>query len=185
MRHMNWMTGRHWSMFAFGVVALWAAASAVAIESDECSDPTIEPTTPSEDFTAIEEGEVVRHERTGLEWWRCSEGMAWNAGDGSCEGDADEMTWQEALEHAADKDDWRLPDINELRSIVERCSEDLAINGAVFPDTARKAYVSRFWSSSPYHGDASDAWQVDFVSGRSDDWGKNLEFYVRLVRDGQ
>ncbi|MCG5499158.1 DUF1566 domain-containing protein [Ectothiorhodospira variabilis] len=145
---------------------------------DECMDDLVE-TTPSAEFTPLEGGAVVRHERTGLEWRRCPEGMNWN-GSG-CDGNASQMNWQTALQHAHDSHGWRLPNINELRSIVELCRRGPAVNQHVFPDTRS----SPFWSASPYAGDSGGAWLVGFYLG-SDGWNnKSGNFRVRLVRGGQ
>ena len=78
--------------------------------------------------------------------------------------------------------DWRLPNKNELESIVERRCWSPAINAGVFPNTPS----SRFWSSSPDAYYTYLAWSVDF--GRGDvGWGNKgvSARQVRLVRAGQ
>jgi hypothetical protein len=101
------------------------------------------PTTPSSEFRVLKEGAVVRHETTNLEWRRCLEGMSW---DGStCKGRPKKMGWEEALKYAENKPGWRMPNINELRSIVERCRMNPAVNQEVFPSTPNVA----LHSSSP------------------------------------
>ncbi|AHK80586.1 adhesin, partial [Ectothiorhodospira haloalkaliphila] len=125
---------------------------------DDCAGDLVE-TTPSAEFTPLEGGAVVRHERTGLEWRRCPEGMNWN-GSG-CDGNASWMNWQTALQHAHDLQGWRLPNINELRSIVEFCRRGPAVNQHVFPDTPS----SIFWSASPVAGYSDRAWSVHFARG--------------------
>ena len=74
--------------------------------------------------------------RTGLIWMRCSLGQMWDGA--ACSGTANTYTWQAALQAAfeinsgasnddgdglagfANETDWRLPNRNELESIVER-----------------------------------------------------------------
>jgi len=127
----------------------------------------------------LDGGAVVRHEPTGLEWQRCAEGMSWT-GTG-CTGSASTWTWQGALQHADAVTGWRLPNINELRSIVERCRRNPAVNQQVFPGTPSSA----FWSASPYAGISDSAWGVNFSNGR-DHWDrKSGSDRVRLVRGGQ
>ena len=154
------------------------AVADIPSASDDCEADLVER-TPSSDFTPLEDGDVVRHEPTGLEWRRCPEGMDWN-GSG-CDGFASSMNWQEALQYADDVDGWRLPNINELRSIVERCRRSPAINQQVFPDTP----TSSFCSASPYAGASGHAWHVSFGSGNHNWNRKSLNYRVRLVRGGQ
>ena len=153
-------------------------AADIPSASSDCVAGTIE-TTPSSDFTLLEGGTVVRHDTTGLEWRRCPEGMTWSGG--SCTGTASTMTWQAALQHADGVSGWRLPNVKELRSIVERCRINPAINQQVFPDTPS----SDFWSSSPYASSTNIAWRVNFYDGDVHWDSKNLNFGVRLVRAGQ
>ena len=154
------------------------AVAEIPSAGDDCEADLVE-TTPSSDFTPLKGGAVVRHEPTGLEWRRCPEGRDWSGGE--CSGTALTRTWQGALEHADEEDGWRLPDINELRSIVERCRVSPAINQQVFPDTPG----SHFWSASPYLGYSYYARNVYFLHGNVN-WNlKSDNLSVRLVRDGQ
>lgn len=153
--------------------------------SGECK-PGIVETTPSRAFTAIESGAVVRHVSTGLEWRRCSEGLSWNGS--TCSGTAQTFTWQAALIHADNQTGWRLPNINELRSIVERCKFPSAINQFVFPDIpVHINQAHHYWSSSD-HSVASpslSAWYVSFYVGEDRLLSKTLATRIRLVRDGE
>ena len=153
-------------------------AADIPSASSDCVAGTIE-TTPSSDFTLLEGGTVVRHDTTGLEWRRCPEGMTWSGG--SCTGTASTMTWQAALQHADGVSGWRLPNVKELRSIVERCRINPAINQQVFPDTPS----SNFWSASPSAGASGYAWRVSFSAGGGDWRDKSHNYRVRLVRGGQ
>ncbi|MBJ6938275.1 DUF1566 domain-containing protein, partial [Vibrio cholerae] len=81
-------------------------------------------TTPNTAFNDNGDGTVTHH-TTGLIWQRCSLGQSWDGTD--CTGEATTFTWEEALAAAAQhtfagRNDWRLPNKNELVSIVEyRC----------------------------------------------------------------
>ena len=122
---------------------------------------------------------MVRHEPTGLEWKRCAEGLMW-IGTG-CIGRANTWTWQGALQHANAVSGWRLPNLNELHSIVERCRMDPAVNQQVFPGTPS----SDFWSAKPVANLPGRAWFVDFNYGLAI-WSDNSHNKrVRLVRGGQ
>ena len=149
--------------------------------TDDCESDLVE-TTPSSDFTPLEGGEVVRHQATGLEWRRCPEGMDWTGSQ--CSGTALTRTWQGALQYADDVDGWRLPDINELRSTVERCRIAPSTNQQVFPDTPA-SFGSLFWSASPFAGYSDRAWAVGVGSGSDFGDYKDRSNGVRLVRGGQ
>jgi hypothetical protein len=160
------------------VMLLLAAHSSAATCRND-----ITASTPDQDFTLHNDG-TVTHNSTGLMWMRCSLGQTW---DGStCTGVASTFTWQNALGAAqshnfAGHSDWRLPNKNELASLVEqRCVP--AINSTIFPSTQTGGW---FWSSSPYAGHSNYAWGVGFDGGGVYDYGKDLNFQVRLVRAGQ
>ena len=169
---------------ALCALTITPAVAEIPDASDGCAGDLAEmETTPSSEFTVVGDGSVVLHERTGLQWRRCPEGMDWN--DGGCDGDAITRTWHDALEVAANAGDgWRLPSIEELRSIVEHCRVEPAINLEVFPGTSS----SRFWSASPSAEEEDSAWFVNFNPGNDGYWYKShddFHFRVRLVRVGQ
>src|SRR5690625_7216461 len=117
-------------------------------------------------------------------WKRCSEGQGW---DGStCTGSASIFNWADALNHVlalpvAGHEDWRLPNINELESLVEDCTYGPAINTDIVPN----APSSHFWSASPNAFDSSGAWSVYFGDGVSYDSDRSSYLRVRAVRGGQ
>lgn len=132
---------------------------------------------------------TVTDTETGLQWQKCSLGQTWNAGadantgsDDSCDGTAVISTWQSALAKANDNvlvvSDWRLPNKNELKSLVEGACYNPAINESLFPNTVSASY----WSASPYAGNDSYAWIVYFSNGSDSADLKNVSSYVRLVR---
>jgi hypothetical protein len=86
--------------------------------------------------------------------------------------------------------DWRLPNKNELESLVERRCHDPAINAAYFPNVFPdgSVFLQQFWSSSPYTGFPFDdhACTVDFGYGQVRAREKRFAAgAVRLVRAGQ
>lgn len=128
---------------------------------------------------------TVTDRATGLIWKQCAEGLG---GAGCTTGSAQSFTWQAALQHAeaavfAGSSLWRLPNKNELASLVERRCFEPAINATFFPNTPS----SEFWSSSPdaYVYSEHRAWFVGFDDGDVNDGSKRGTLYVRLVRGGQ
>lgn len=73
---------------------------------------------------------------------------------------------------------WRLPNINELESIVDDSTHSPAIN-----NTFLMKKNEPFWSSTTYKGDTSMAWYIDFDSGKIYFSPKSSEYRVRCVRD--
>ena len=140
-------------------------------------------TTPGASFQDNLDGTVTSLE-TRLMWQKCTQGQHWNTGsdandpaDDSCDGSAISLTWQAALNAAQSAnantalgyDDWYLPNVKELSSLVERACYDPAINSTPFPNTP----TSYYWSATagvissplPDTPDYPDAWYVDFDNG--------------------
>ena len=126
---------------------------------------------------------MVTDTKTGLIWKLCSEGQA---GADCSVGAAKTYRWKRALLQAkavnvkgfAGYRDWRLPNIKELRSIVEYQCVSPAINTMIFANAISNIY----WSSSPYAGNGYSAWTVGFNDGYDGAEAKSNGFYVRLVR---
>jgi hypothetical protein len=163
------------------------------LNAQTCKPDSIPATTPSSRFT-ISTNSTVTDKQTGLMWKQCSEGQS---GTGCAIGGASSYNWQSALQQSqtvnntgfAGYKDWRLPNVKELRSIVERQCYEPAINAAVFPNTPSSFY----WSSSPVDGGASSpvanfggyAWIVYFYYGTGNWYNMDIKHSVRLVRGGQ
>lgn len=140
--------------------------------------------TPSARFDAG--GETVADTQTTLVWMRCAVGQQWNGS--SCAGEPQPMDWKEAKqmverlnrEGYAGRNDWRLPVLPELASIVERRCFNPRMNEAVFPGAPSKV----FWSSMEKSGAAGLAYALDFGGGAAQAASKELKGAVRLVRGG-
>jgi len=154
-----------------------------ALAEQVCKYDSITATAPASRFTDNGDG-TVTDKVNGLQWKRCSEGQTWDGG--TCTGNVTSHNWQQALLLAdgttyAGNNDWRLPNIKELGSIVELACIDPAIDLAVFPGTPG----SDAWSSSPYGYLADLAWKVYFNLGSAGTHAKGNDYQVRLVRGGQ
>ncbi|MFI3157183.1 MAG: DUF1566 domain-containing protein [Methylococcaceae bacterium] len=135
-------------------------------------------------YTVSANGQEVKDNKTQLVWRRCPEGMTWS-GD-TCDGSASAMSHQAALQQAASQAAstgvaWRLPNVKELASIVDRSRSNPAIDPLVFPATPSNA----FWSSSPYVGYAFNACYVNFYYGFVGSLNRDVSLPVRLVRASQ
>lgn len=138
------------------------------------------PVTPDSRFKIS--GNEAHDLKTGLVWQRCSVGQRWD--DSTCLGSPATRTWSGALSLAAG--DWRLPNIKELMSIVERACNSPAINLTVFPNTPSGVY----WSSSPFSTNNPAYRRWAYVVWFDEGWdsvgykGSHTQ-HVRLVRGGQ
>jgi hypothetical protein len=166
------------------------AFAQVVVCTDENENTAVPASTPTSGFDLHDD--TVTHTATGLTWMRCSLGQDWDGDTGTCFGVADTYSWEEALnavaalnegEGFAGHTDWRLPNKNELASIVEARCWSPHINAAVFPDT-QPGY---WWSSSPYGGvtPSGQAWRVDFDGGFVNWASRSNSYSVRPVRAGQ
>ena len=101
--------------------------------------------------------------------------------------DPDTYEWQDALSYCenltlAGYDDWRLPNVNELQSLVDYERYSPTINTTYFPNTQSSYY----WSSTTTPGYPDFAWYVYFSDGGvSFYYVKSYPRYVRAVRAGQ
>ncbi|NOT85333.1 MAG: DUF1566 domain-containing protein [Methylococcaceae bacterium] len=99
----------------------WVFKLATATEVDTAlkTDP-LEAVTPKERYTINNDG-TVTDKQTGLQWTRCSFGQTWNGS--ACTGLGSAIGWENAARIAyelsfAGHTDWRLPSIDELKSLV-------------------------------------------------------------------
>lgn len=143
-------------------------------------------TTPSNRFTNNLDG-TVTDLKTGLMWKQCPEGME-HQGSTACTGSEFNFNWQGALQRAQvvnsdpslnlGYNDWRVPNIKEYQSIIERRCETPAINLEVFPDEPGSVK----WSSTAYAFPGAGAWRAVFSGGSVSTSGQSSLGPIRLVR---
>lgn len=80
--------------------------------------------------------------------------------------EVEKMTWQAALSHCekmqlAGYEDWRLPDRNELQSLVDYQSYDPCVDKNIFSGILSDYY----WSSTTDVNHPESAWVIDFKTG--------------------
>ena len=146
-----------------------------------CNGNEIAANAPDARFSVA--GELVTDTATGLVWKHCAEGLS---GATCSSGSVVIGTWADAFARVAavnaapatlgaGASDWRLPNRNELASLVERKCTAPSVNAAIFPATPAQS----FWTSSPYAQIASLAWAVDFNVG---DVGPNSKTEIKNIR---
>jgi len=105
-------------------------------------------------------------------------GLVWQKQD-----DNTQRTFTNAIAYAEALDlgghsDWRLPNINELITIVNRAGFNPAIDTTKFSATKSLHY----WSSTADANAPTFAWYVNFSYGGSFSSNKTTSYYVRCVR---
>lgn len=145
--------------------------------------------TASGAYIISADGQEVTDSRTGLVWRRCVEGMAWNGT--TCAGSPFFGMWQHALQLSVAEarrtgQAWRLPNVKELASLLDRtpialAPEAMAIDPVAFPATPN----FQAWSSSPWATDAFYAWSAHFYHGSVYFTYLEDNGVARLVRDAR
>lgn len=127
-------------------------------------------------YSYSSDGAEVTDGKTGLVWRRCSQGQSWSGS--SCSGSASIFTHEQALVLAKTQAGWRLPNVKELASLVDRSRSNPTIDVTAFPATPS----SYFWSASPDGGNAGYGLSVLFHTGEVLSLRRSNDFHVRLVR---
>jgi len=171
-------------------ISLLISASAMAV-----CNPNIIITKPNNMYTDNNDGTVF-DTNTGLMWQKCPLGLS---GADCTTGTQQQLNWQAALNAANDNTgsgytDWRVPNKNELNSLIEYACYSPAINESVFPGLSTVTNATNFfWTSTPFtsysRSEDASAWFVDFNDGstlpypNADVFNQKDELhFVRLVR---
>jgi hypothetical protein len=138
-------------------------------------------------YTFTDNDTAVVDSKTGLVWKRCQEGKHWE--NGVCKGLGIKFTWSDAERLSSNP--WRLPTVDELKSLKNDTGVAPPINREVFPNTDR----AWFWTSSAGKRDADGCIQNvyfgDDIDRRCPTIRSNNDqlalkpAYVRLVRTAQ
>ena len=139
----------------------------------------------SADFTRDHNTKIVTDNETGLQWQDNE--------------NASKQKWEDAIKYCealilGSYDDWRLPNIRELESLVD----DTKFNPSMSP--VFQSVKSRFYWSSTIHGYRGlydiyydDAWLIDFSYGNQAQYSIHLKYMprfknnynIRCVRGGE
>jgi hypothetical protein len=127
-------------------------------------------------FSTLATGDAVLDNATGLVWEQSR---------------AEGVDWEDALSYCTSlqldgSEDWRLPTVHELHSLVEHEYFNPATSFPdAFPDQASHAGYP-FWTSTTAALTPSSAWVVAFYSGNSASEAKTTatSYYARCVRGG-
>lgn len=158
------------------------------------------------DFISQGDGTVI-DTRTGLQWMRCSYGQTWTGE--TCEGWAKEISWKDAAklkQKFAGHNDWRLPTIWELETLVYcssgtfkkrssrgdmgECTGDFitpTVASSVFPNSGTDYWTSTAPDEYAYFSYTDMGDQVAsvsfYVGSINYNFTTGVGFYVRFVRD--
>jgi len=122
-------------------------------------------------------GDVVIDSKTALVW------------QDNNDTNTTERIWQESINYCESLSldgyvDWRLPNINEFKTIIDRGKKGPAIVDKF--KYVRSNIISNFyWTSTTHASYISNAWVILFYDGYNDYYDKRNSFYVRCVRGGQ
>ena len=166
-----------------GSSSVWSPAWA-----EQTCDKSYPMSAPVERFTDNGDGTLFDIE-PDLTWMRCSLGQVWTGT--TCTGTPATYTWKSAQDAAdklnreggyANRHDWRVPQIAELASIVERQCSNPRINLTLFPATP-PVY---FWTATTRRGPGMDAYAyaISFGAEGPKHPSKEEKFNVRLVSGG-
>jgi len=136
-------------------------------------------------YTVADEGNAVMDAKTGLIWKRCEEGKTFIAGN--CKGLGIRYTWSDV--QTLKTPGWRLPTVEELKTLKEDTGVAPPINREFFPNTDR----AWFWTSSADKRDAKGCIQNVYFGDNIERWcpairGENEQLalkpaFIRLVRN--
>ncbi|GAG66544.1 unnamed protein product [marine sediment metagenome] len=125
----------------------------------------------------IEGDKVVIDNATGLMW--AADRFAAGCGDGDTDYWSDAILVGNALDFAGNTD-WRLPNINELVSIINWNKYDPALDEPPFISTQSLNY----WSSTVDKNDTCYALVINFRNGFISNEDKEEKVFLRCVRGG-
>jgi hypothetical protein len=173
---------RHFFAY-FSCALLITSGQVLGQTAGQTCNPNIVKTKPDSQYELLNNDTEVKDKKTGLIWQRCALGMSWNGT--TCNGTVTTYNWENALAQAASVANstgvaWRLPNIKELKSLVETACYDQSINEFIFPNALDvwSSTTSPYYAGNSAHLHFSDGHIGGYVFG--DD--KSVVLAVRLVR---
>ncbi len=167
--------------FVFSVILFCGSFGVVSVSMAVCqSDGRFE----------VKADGTILDKKSGLQWMRCPLGMELDGQEGSCSGAASRYSWFDARNEVAGfnrhgfagKRDWRMPQIDELMTLVDKGCFNPAIVNEVFPRTPPSAFwaveevaqeqprtwgwVAHFYHGSQYVSNKAKEWPVRLVRGQ-------------------
>lgn len=129
-------------------------------------------------------GALVLDRASGLLWQRCSVGQRHEASSGRCVGQPQLLRHADArIQARALGEGWRLPSVNELRSLVDpRCGVP-AIDPQAFPGFGYPPQQGMpYWTGTPFETVPGMSYHVDFAAGDVDVRTRGFALGVLPVR---
>lgn len=182
---------------------LFSGVQAAAVQLPQSGQTTVYSATDDGDLKAGRPwpqprfsdtgNQVVIDDLTGLMWAKDANllksrdpglDMDGVAGDGA-------VSWQHALEYLhrlnVEKylgySDWRLPNLNELASILNQGEPVITL--WLVPQGFTNVQISHYWTSSSVASDAVQAWAINFETGTITPTSKFSVAHIWPVRDGE
>jgi hypothetical protein len=167
------------------VFLLGCTLASSVVAGQTCNTDDFPLSLPSARFL-INDDATLSDTETDLMWQRCAWGQEWTGS--ACEGEAKSMSWAEAIQLADEinadgtwfYNDWRLPNVRDLASIIERQCQEPRTNLELFPNTP----AAFFWTSTTRGGEeaASGAYALSFGPEGVEHRPQSEQYHVRLVR---
>ena len=170
-------------------LALLAAAPAVLRAHQVCDVSGGDRSLPPTRFQDNADGTVTDKDST-LMWMRCSAGQTWSSE--TCVGEPLLLNWAAAQAAAASENrsgrmffnDWRVPTLRELATIIERRCSNPRLDLSTFPGTPARSYWTA--SSRPGGGNGDKAaYALDFGAAGVQPASKEDPNLLRLVRSAR
>lgn len=121
--------------------------------------------------TLTRNNNVVNDSETSLQWQ-----------DNENQATLTRISWKNAISYCEGISlngftNWRLPNIRELKSIVDRTEINPSVNTFAYTET-----VIAYWSASSLEGSSTRAWDITFSAGKANTSQKSSNRNVRCVR---
>ena len=193
--------------WAYDVANSYSAQEPTSDPTTDPTEPTSDPTEPTSDPTDPTDPTEPTEPTEPTDTQSCTtiDGNMWSSLS------SDEMVWNDAVSYCNNLtecgySDWRLPNINKLRTLIKNCPGSQTGGSCAVKDPGclsdscwssdcfceyrenDDGYYSKLgddvwlWSSSTRSDHTDVAWGVNFGNGYVDSYGKSSNNYVRCVR---